>query len=45
MYTDWFALNKYSEYVSYNTLCRVTLQVNMYLLQDGVIENFVKGLR
>ena len=31
-----------SEYVSYNTLCEVTQQVNEYLLRDGRIQNLVK---
>ena len=34
-----------SEYVSYNTWCEVTTQVNEYLLRDRRIHNLVKDLR
>ena len=34
-----------SEYVSYNALCDVTLQVNEYLFRDGCIQNPVKDLK
>ena len=34
-----------SEYVSYNTQLKVTLQVNEYLLRDECIQNSVKDLR
>ena len=36
----WIYYNKQdSEYVSYNTYCKVTLQVNEYLLRDKHIQN------
>ena len=34
-----------SEYVSYNTQRKATLQVNEYLLRDGRIHNPVEDLR
>ena len=33
------------EYVSYNTYCEVTLQINEYLLRDKRIHNPFKDLR
>ena len=42
----WIYVNRQdSEYVSYNTECHVTLQVNEYLLRDKPIQNLVKDLR
>ena len=34
-----------SQYVSYNTWCEVTTQVNEYLLRDRRIHNLVKDRR
>ena len=42
----WISGNRQdSEYVSYNTQFKVTLQVNEYLLRDECIQNSVKDLR
>ena len=42
----WISGNRQdSEYVSYNTQLKVTLQVNEYLLRDECIQNSVKDLR
>ena len=42
----WISGNRQdSEYVSYNTQLKVTLQVNEYLLRDECIQNSLKDLR
>ena len=40
-----YDIRQYSEYVSNNTQCEVTLQINEYLLRDRRIQNSIKDIR